>query len=167
MKTNIRQRTGMPLRAFAMLLGVLLITGCAGGSHVGESWQCPIAQGVACQSVSEADPAVASAGEDLKTTVPFPGRSVATTGTPFLGGIIAWLAELFRLDEEDDEEVATAEPLIVPHASDETPVEPNENLRTKERIARIWIAPYVDAQDNYHEGFWVRAVIKPAGWRLP
>lgn len=165
MKTNIRQRTGIPLRAFAMLLGVLLITGCAGGSHVGESWQCPIAQGVACQSVSEADPAVASAGEDLKTTVPSPVRSIETTGTPFLGGILAWFAELFS--GEEVEEVATAEPLIVLAAAEETPVEPNENFRTKERIARIWIAPYVDARNNYHEGYWVRAVIKPASWRLP
>ncbi len=167
MKTNIRQRTGIPLRAFAMLLGVLLITGCAGGSHVGESWQCPIAQGTACASVSEADPAVAATAEARETTLPSPGRSVETTGTAFLGGILAWFAELFRLDEEDDEEVATAEPLIVTQASEETPVEPNENLRTKERIARIWIAPYVDAQNNYHEGYWVRAVIRPAGWRLP
>ena len=165
MKTNIRQRTGMSLRAFAMLLGVLLITGCAGGSHVGESWQCPIAQGVACQSVSEADPAVASAGEDLKTPVPSPGRSIETTGTPFLGGILAWFAELFS--GEEVEEVATAEPLIVPQPAEETPVEPNENFRTKERIARIWIAPYVDARNNYHEGYWVRAVIEPADWRLP
>ena len=165
MRTNIQQRTGIPLRAFAMFLGVLLLTGCAGGSHVGESWQCPIAQGVACQSVSEADPAVASAGEDLKTTGPSPGRSVETTGTPSLGGILSWLMKLFS--GEEVEEVATAEPLIVPQPADETPVEPTENLRTKERIARIWIAPYVDARNNYHEGYWVRAVIKPAGWRLP
>lgn len=164
MKTNIRQRTGIPLRAFAMLLGVLLITGCAGGSHVGESWQCPIAQGVACQSVSEADPAVGSAGEDLKTSVPSPGRSIETTGTPFLSGILAWFAELFS--GEEVEEVATAEPLFVlPEVK--TPDPANEALRTKERIARIWIAPYVDAQNNYHEGYWVRAVIKPASWRLP
>ena len=166
MRTNIQQRTGIPLRAFAMLLGVLLITGCAGG-HVGESWQCPIAQGVACQSVSEADPAVGSAGEDLKTTLPSSGRSVETTGSTVLNDPLSRLMKLFRLDEEDDEEVATAEPLIVPQASDETPVEPNENFRTKERIARIWIAPYVDARNNYREGFWVRAVIRPAGWRLP
>ena len=165
MRTNIRQRTGIPLRAVAMFLGVLLLTGCAGGSHVGESWQCPIAQGVACQSVSEADPAVASTGEDLKTTGPSPGRSVETTGTPFLRGILAWFAELFS--GEEVEEVATAEPLIVPHASDETPAEPHENLRTEERIARIWIAPYVDRGGVYREGQWVRAVIKPAGWRLP
>ena len=166
MKTNIRQRTGIPLRAFAMLLGVLLITGCAGGSHVGESWQCPIAQGVACQSVSEADPAVAATAEARDTTLPSPGRSVETTGTPFLSGIIAWFAELFRLDEEEDEEVATAEPLLV-MSEVKTPDPANEALRTKERIARIWIAPYVDARNNYHEGYWVRAVIKPAGWRLP
>ena len=167
MKTNIRQRTGMPLRAFAMLLGVLFITGCAGGSHVGESWQCPIAQGVACQSVSEADPAVGSAGENLKTTVPSPGRSIETTGSTVLSDLLSWLMKLFRLDEEDEEEVATAEPLIASQASDETSVEPNENFRTKERIARIWIAPYVDAGGVYREGQWVRTVIKHAGWRLP
>ena len=151
----------------AALLAALLLTGCAGGSHVGESWQCPIAQGVACQSVSEADPAVAATAEAQETPLPSPGRSVETTGTPFLSGILAWFVELLWFGEEREEEIATAEPLIVPYASDETPVEPNENLRTKERIARIWIAPYVDARNNYHEGYWVRAVIEPAGWRLP
>ena len=165
MKTNIRQRTGIPLRAFAMLLGVLLLTGCAGGSHVGESWQCPIAQGTACASVSEADPAVAATPEARETTLPSPGRSVETTGSTALSDLLSWLTKLFS--GEEVEEVATAEPLIVPQASDETPVEPNENFRTKERIARIWIAPYVDARNNYHEGYWVRAVIKPASWRLP
>ena len=165
MRTNVHPLTRGRFHLPAALLAVLLLTGCAGGSHVGESWQCPIAQGVACQSVSEADPAVASAGEDLKTTVPSPGRTIETTGTPFLSGIIAWFAEFFS--GEEIEEVATAEPLIVPHASDETPVEPNENFRTKERIARIWIAPYVDEGGVYREGQWVRTVIKPAGWRLP
>ena len=165
MRTNIQQRTGIPLRAFAMFLGVLLLTGCAGGSHVGESWQCPIAQGTACASVSEADPAVPATGEAREPIPPSPGRSIETTGTPFLRGILAWFAELFS--GEEVEEVATAEPLLVPHASDETPVEPNENFRTKERIARIWIAPYVDRGGVYREGQWVRTVIKPAGWRLP
>lgn len=167
MRARIDLRTGMFWRAPMMLLWALLLAGCAGGSHVGESWQCPIAQGVACQSVSEADPAVASAGEDLKTTVPSPVRSIEATGPPFPVGILAWFAELFRIDEEDDEEVATAEPLIVPQPAEETPVEPNENFRTKERIARIWIAPYVDAGGVYREGQWVRTVIKAAGWRLP
>ena len=165
MKTNIRQRTGIPLRAFVMLLGVLFITGCTGGSHVGESWQCPIVQGVACQSVSEADPAIAATAEARETPLPSRGRTIETTGTPFLGGILAWLMKLFS--GEEVEEVGTAEPLIVPQPAEETPVEPNENFRTKERIARIWIAPYVDEGGVYREGQWVRTVIKPAGWRLP
>ncbi len=149
-----------------MLLTVMFLAGCAGGSHVGESWQCPIAQGTACASVSEADPAVAATAEAGETTLPFPVRSIETTGTSFLSGILAWFSELFSSDE-DDEEVATAEPLIVIAAAEDALSRPYESLRTKERIARIWIAPYVDAQNNYHEGFWVRAVMKPAGWRLP
>ena len=165
MRTNVHPLTRGRFHLPAALLAVLLLTGCAGGSHVGESWQCPIAQGVACQSVSEADPAVAATTEARETPLPSPVRPIETTGPPFLSGILAWFAELFS--GEEVEEVATAEPLIVPQASDETPVEPNENFRTKERIARIWIAPYVDARNNYHEGYWVRAVIKPAGWRLP
>lgn len=165
MRTTNHAQRGKHRRVLAALLGALFLAGCAGGSHVGESWQCPIAQGVACQSVSEADPAVASAGEDLKTTVPSPGRSVGTTGSAVLGDLLSWLMKLFS--GEEVEEVATAEPLIVQQAVEETPVKPNENLRTKERIARIWIAPYVDRGGVYREGQWVRTVIEPAGWRLP
>ena len=41
----------------ATVLGVLVLAGCA-GSHVGDDWQCPIAQGSVCSSVAAADPAV-------------------------------------------------------------------------------------------------------------
>ena len=41
-----------------------------------------------------------------------------------------------------------------------------EDFREPEEIARIWIAPFVDAEGIYHEGAWVRAVIAPAAWRL-
>ena len=40
-------------------------------------------------------------------------------------------------------------------------------LRTGEVVARIWIAPFVDADGVYREAAWVRAVLAPAGWRLP
>ena len=165
MRTNIHPLSTGRFHLPAALLAVLLLTGCAGGSHVGESWQCPIAQGTACASVSEADPAVAATAEARETALSSPLRSIETTGTPFLSGILAWFAEFFS--GEEVEEVATAEPLIVPQPAEETPAEPNENLRTKERMARIWIAPYVDSGGVYREGGWVRAVIKPAGWRLP
>ena len=150
-----------------MLLGVLLLTGCAGSSHVGESWQCPIAQGTACASVSEADPAATTTVEARETTPPAALRSTETTGTAFLSGILAWFVKLFRLDEEDDGEVATAEPLFVSKAAEEIPTEPNESFRMKERVARIWIAPYVDEEGVYREAGWVRVVVEPARWRLP
>ncbi len=35
----------------------MLLAGCA-GSHVGDAWQCPLAQGKVCASVEAADPAV-------------------------------------------------------------------------------------------------------------
>jgi len=41
------------------------------------------------------------------------------------------------------------------------------DLRTGEVVARIWIAPFVDADGIYREGAYVRAVLEPAGWRLP
>ena len=166
MRTNIHLLSTGRFQAPAMLLTVMLLTGCAGGSHVGESWQCPIAQGTACASVSEADPAATTTAEARETTPPVALRSTETTGTAFLSGIIAWFAELFRLDEGDDEEVATAEPLFAMTEA-EPPDPADETLRTKERVARIWIAPYVDSSGVYREGGWVRAVIAPARWRLP
>ena len=133
---------------------------------MGESWQCPLAQGTACQSVSEADPAARAPGEARQTKLPAPVRYAASAGSSVLSGFISWFAELFSFEEEDAG-AATAEPLIVSPAAEEAPSRTHENLRTKERVARIWIAPFVDAHDNYHEGYWVRAVMKPAGWRLP
>ena len=165
MRTNIHPLSTGRFHAPAMLLTVMLLTGCAGSSHVGESWQCPIAQGTACASVSEADPAATTTAEARETISPATLRPSETTGTAFLSGIIARLAKLFSLGE-DDVEVATAEPLFaMPEAKLPDPA--GETLRTKERVARIWIAPYVDSGGVYREGGWVRAVIAPARWRLP
>ncbi len=166
MSTTIHQRTGKPWRPITMLLGAALLAGCAGGSHVGEAWQCPLAQGVACASVSEADPAVSAQEEARKTAFPVPLRRVETPVSETLGGFLAWFAELFSPDEEHDEGAATAEPLSLPPVQD-TPAPADENFRTKERIARIWIAPFVDAEGVYREGGWVRVVVEPASWRLP
>ena len=50
------------------------------------------------------------------------------------------------------------------HAGAEDP--DADDLRTDEVVARIWIAPFVDADGVYREASWVRAVLEPAGWRL-
>jgi len=42
-------------------LAALALSGCA-ATHVGEDWQCPLAQGAHCASVSAADPMVPLAG---------------------------------------------------------------------------------------------------------
>ena len=44
---------------------------------------------------------------------------------------------------------------------------PTDDLRTGEVVARIWIAPFVDADGVYREASHVRVVVEPAGWRLP
>ena len=41
------------------------------------------------------------------------------------------------------------------------------DVRTPETIARVWIAPFVDADGVYREASWVRLVITPAEWRQP
>ena len=166
-----------------LLAAVLVMGGCA-ATHVGEAWQCPLAQGSACTSMAEADPAVALPGKapGLTTRGPLPPVKTAGEGDFHL---LAWLAEFFGIlgfgEELDEEDAATAEPLtappteVLPDAAAHGPVLPDEappdavvhGLRTKERIARIWIAPFVDAEGIYHEGGWVRAVMKPARWRLP
>ena len=40
------------------------------------------------------------------------------------------------------------------------------DLRTDEVVARIWIAPFVDADGVYREASYIRVVLEPAGWRL-
>ena len=51
-------------------------------------------------------------------------------------------------------------------AGGETSPVDHDDLRTDEVVARIWIAPFVDADGVYREASWVRAVLEPAGWRL-
>ena len=41
-----------------------------------------------------------------------------------------------------------------------------DDLRTGEVVARIWIAPFVDADGVYREASHVRVVLEPAVWRL-
>ena len=104
----------------------------------------------------------------------------------------AWLVRLFETADSDGEagswpddagpmkiapgagaapsQTAGADPAI--ESATGTPAlrvgpEPSAALRTEEVVARIWIAPFVDANGLYREGSHVRAVLEPAGWRVP
>ena len=155
----------------ALLLAVLVVGGCS-ATHVGDAWQCPLAEGTACTSVAEADPAVASSGK-ARGLATFSELQRAKTGDAGESGVacpgscdpLAWLAEWFGTFEEPDDGTAPAE--LEPASSDEEfPDVSGDGLRTKERIARIWIAPFVDADGVYREAHWVRTVLEPARWRL-
>ena len=91
----------------------------------------------------------------------------------------AWLARLLGADIDEDRpqakdagptgtEVAPAMAVV----SATAPATPShdglqsDDLRTGETVARIWIAPFVDAGGVYREASHVRVVLEPAGWRL-
>ena len=205
--TKQLRRMALPSAAFA----ALLLAGCSSG-HVGESWQCPLADAGTCDSVAAADPAVPDMdaarhtvlgeplwrvrGGDAGTVSP---KNDAPCDAACDGGFdpFAWLARLFAPETADREktaasdpvrllpteaaipsavpaEPAAGEPLAVPlpaepdapntHAVAEDPH--GADLRTDEVVARIWIAPFVDAGGVYREASWVRVVLEPAGWRL-
>ena len=170
-QATIRSRTAAARRAIpALLAGALVLGGCS-ATHMDDAWQCPLAQGAACASVAEADPAVAPSGKEqgLAPFSEFPrpetgdagetGEACARDCDP-----LAWIAEWLGIEEEPDDGAAPAEPASA-SPGEGTPDEPRDGLRTKERIARIWIAPFVDAGGVYREGHWVRTVVEPARWR--
>ena len=167
-QTMIHWRTAGALRAVPALLVAGLVLGGCSATHVGDAWQCPVAQGTACTSVADADPAVKTAEKAQGPAIPEPpgaddgggsGDACAGNCDPF-----AWLAKWFGAPEEPDG--GTVEPDSVSPAGEARDAR-DTGLRTEESIARIWIAPFVDAAGVYREGHWVRTVLEPARWRLP
>ena len=155
----------------ALLVAALVLGGCS-ATHVGDAWQCPVAQGTDCTSVAEADPAVTTAGKARGLAIPEPrgqtgADDVGRPGAACAGNCdpLAWLAEWFGAPEERHDDMAPVEPVST-SPDEELPEVSGEGLRTKERIARIWIAPFVDTEGVYREGHWVRAVLEPSRWRL-
>ena len=176
MKTTMTRSLNAGLAAAAMLL----LAGCS-ATHVGESWQCPLAQGTSCTTIAEADPAVPAPaarpavlfGEPLHGDRPL--DVVRVGGQRHRGeacnrdcGPLAWLTALFRGGTGNDPAAlppdgpATAEP-----APPGSVITADDSLRVPEVLGRIWIAPFVDADGIYREAHWVRVVLEPAGWKLP
>ena len=223
-KSAILKRTWPAL----IVLGALALGGCS-GTNVGDSWQCPLAQGGTCDSVAGADPAVPRAASAPRAA-PVPQAASAADAAPADGMTIraplyrvrgggpreaaappceagcgfdpfGWLIRLFGADGGEKEpgtvptdsapqELAlpmpansrtaaaeTESPAVddpVPAGAAPVPADDDpgsdrrdDDLRTGEVVARIWIAPFVDANGVYREASHVRVVLEPAGWRLP
>ena len=152
----------------ALLAAVLVLGGCA-ATYVDDTWQCPLAQGTACTSVAEADPAVTSPVKEqfTKRGLSRGAEAVEAGESPGCVGRcdpFAWFAGLLGGGKRND---GAASPGPEPAPVDEGSTDAaGKNLRTEERIAWIWIAPFVDAEGVYREGHWVRTVLEPARWRL-
>ena len=174
----------------AIVLGALLLAGCSSG-HVGEDWQCPLAKGGSCASVAAADPAVPKASASQAMAAGQPLRllprdmeaeradlpTMETRACEAECGFdpFGWLARLFGEETDGDPpDAQDTEPAmantapdmaveVAPAADDRAGA---DDLRTGEVVARIWIAPFVDAGGVYREASHVRVVLEPAGWRL-
>ena len=100
--TNTMRRLRAPLLAAG---AVLALAGCA-ATHMGESWQCPLAQGSQCTSVAAADPAVKDANAPERSARPAPLHRARDAAGPAWDGDttddcdrgcdpFAWIARLF------------------------------------------------------------------------
>ena len=183
------------LRAPLMAAGaVLALSGCA-ATHVGEDWQCPLAQGSQCASVAAADPAVKDASALERSARPAPLYRAQNANAPAQEGKtavdcdrgcdpFAWIGRLFAggaSGNEDDadgvgeKERHAGEAIARVDSEDAREAQPDaaagntggDHLRAPETIGRIWIAPWVDADGVYREGSYVRIVIAPADWKRP
>ena len=120
---------------------------------------------------------------DLTDRIPVTETATRSCETECGFDPFAWLARLFGAETGEDRpeaqdtgptgteaapDMAAASSAGSP-AVEETPAgnDPGaDDLRTGETVARIWIAPFVDADGIYREASHVRVVLEPAGWRL-
>ena len=200
MTVSIVRKRIIPVLAAA---AALALAGCA-ATNVGDSWQCPLAQGKVCASVAAADPAVPepAAGKPVPREPLYRARGagdVSPTSGPACNSEcgsfdpFAWLGRLFGAQAyneggERDEAPSASEPDFPAEAAAKSSASPDVpaadagieaailpaheapvdgDLRTGEVVARIWIAPFVDAGGVYREASHVRIVLEPAGWRAP
>ena len=131
-KKHARGRAAIPVFA---LVAAMALAGCS-GTHVGESWQCPLAQGASCDSVASADPAVpdAAAQKPVLRKPLYEARGAERSGAPArpcdagCGGFdpFAWLARLFGGGDDgarhEDAGPAPETPAPVPDTAAATPV---------------------------------------------
>ena len=133
------------------------------------AWLASLFAGPAESESGEAERTDAARDADIEDTGAAVSQRNGEPGTAAAGqtAIDAHAAESTAIasDMPDD-----APPLTAGNARTDDVPDPSvaaEALRTGEVVARIWIAPFVDADGIYREGSWVRAVIAPAAWRLP
>ena len=166
-----------PFTLFIPLLGTLLLSGCAGTNS---DFECDATTSDTCMTMEQANekakkmeqPADA---KPVAASLPrlaegnFRTMSVQTVTAPPPSGsrpAVTALPEQKLLAPRPLFTAAREVKTIIP-VSSVASVTPPRPLRTGEQTAALWIAPYIDNQDVYHQPSSVFFVIKPSAWGKP
>ncbi len=102
-------------------------------------------------------------GEEAREPETGTADGAAQKSEPMAGETVVAPSAAQNGEPRPDEPEAAALPAEPASAGDDPD---GDSLRTGEVVARIWIAPFVDADGVYREASHVRVVLEPAGWRL-
>ncbi|WP_417651834.1 type IV conjugative transfer system lipoprotein TraV [Escherichia coli] len=142
---------------FIPLLGTLLLSGCVGTST---EFECNATTSDTCMTMEQANEKakkLEQTSEAKPVAASLPRLAEGNFRTMPVQKLLA-LRPLFTAARE----VKTVVPV-----SSVAPVTPPRPLRTGEQTAALWIAPYIDNQDVYHQPSSVFFVIKPSAWGKP
>lgn len=163
------------------LVGILTLSGCAGTAS---DFECNATTSDTCMTIEQANEkakrleasavkpdaaALPRLAEGTFRTVsaqpltPPPALSVASKSAPSTGA--HFVANPFS-HSADQKPVNNAAPVVAPQPTHESIVDPRP-LRVGEKTAGLWIAPYIDTQDVYHQPGRVYFVVKPSAWGKP
>lgn len=165
------------------LAGILMLSGCAGTAS---DFECNATTSDTCMTIEQANekakrleasavkpdaaalPRLAegnfrTVSAQPLTPSPAPALSVASGSAPASGG--HFVANPFTRSA-DLKPVNNPAPVVAPQPTHESIVDPRP-LRVGEKTAGLWIAPYIDTQDVYHQPGRVFFVVKPSAWGKP
>lgn len=165
------------------LASVLTLAGCAGTAS---DFECNATTSDTCMTIEQANekakrleesavkpdaaalPRLAegnfrTASAKPLTPPPAPVLSVASRSAPAAGARVIAIPFARSADLKP---VNIAAPVVAPQPTHESIVDPRP-LRLGEKTAGLWIAPYIDTQDVYHQPGRVFFVVKPSAWGKP
>ncbi|SMG59752.1 type IV conjugative transfer system lipoprotein TraV [Cedecea sp. NFIX57] len=167
-----------------LLAGVCLLTGCAG---VKSEFECNATSSDSCMTMQQANEKAKAVetparGKPAATALPRLAegdfRTPAVTApsvvpVPPLASLNTGHVTAHTAVVRPALPAPVPAPLFRPEMRSHTatrPVMPGDYprpLRTGEQVASLWIAPYVDAGDVYHQPAAVLFVVKPSRWGVP
>ncbi|EBS3707224.1 type IV conjugative transfer system protein TraV [Salmonella enterica subsp. enterica serovar Hull] len=162
---------------FIPFCGALLLSGCVGTNS---DFECTATTSDTCMTMEQANE---KAKRLEQTEAVKPGAvslprlaegnfrttpvQVVSTGTPPVGKTVTAPRSGQKPSAPHPLFTAVREVKTVAPVSTASPVVPPRPLRTGEQTAALWIAPYIDSQDIYHQPSGVFFVIKPSVWGKP